>query len=243
MTRQALSRSITIAVCLSVLPLSAAAVATPTPTPTPTPSAATSQRLTNLKTKGAAEIDRRLTNLTAAFEKLAKARKISAADKGALAKQIQDESTGLTSLKTKLANETTLAGARADVASIVTDYRVYVLMLPKTRLVAATDAAAVSVSNLNDLAAKLTSHISAAKSNNKDVSALETKLDDMKAKTADAGDKIDGLVAKLLAVQPSDYNTSHAVLGTYRQILAAVVTDITAARADAKSIIDGLKQL
>lgn len=235
MTKHQLSRGLTIALCVSVFPLSAAAVTTT--------SASTATKLTNLKTKGAAEVDRRLSNLAGASERITAAKRLSDTDKAALTKQIQDEVTGLTALKAKLAAETAIAGARADVASVVTDYRVYALMLPKARLVAATDAADVAITNLKDLSAKLTTRLSAAKSNGKDTVALETKVAEINAALSEAAAKTDGLATKLLAIQPSDYNTSHTVLTGYRQSLNEAVVSINKAKAAAQQVIAGLKSL
>lgn len=236
MKRAYLGRGLMIALCLSAVPLSVAAVTT-------APVVTQNIHITNLKTKGAAEIDRRLTNLSAASAQLDTAQKLSADNKAALAKQIQDEVTGLTALKTKLAADTTLATARADVASIVTDYRVYVLMLPKTRLITAADRLTVAQDNLAVLQSQLASRVNAAKSNGKDVSALQAELSDMQTNISDATAQLTGLTDKLLAVQPSDYNTSHAALSTYRQAEAAALKAVQTARADAQKIADGLKAL
>src|SRR5690242_1308632 len=119
------------AVCIAALPLTVTAV-------TPTP-AASAQHLTNLQTRGAAEITRRLTSLQAALTKLAAATKLTDADKTTLTAQVNAEITSLTALKTKLAADPNLTTARTDVQSIVTDYRVYALMLPKARMTASAD--------------------------------------------------------------------------------------------------------
>lgn len=227
------------AILIAMLPLPIASAAT-----SPAAAAAAqAQKIANLQTKGAAEIDRRVANLSAALEKLGASTKLSLADKASLTAQVQSELTGLASLKAKLAADTTLTAARADVASIVTEYRVYVLMLPKARLAAAADRFAIVEDKLTSLNAKLTAAVDQQKTAGKDVSALEAKLSDMKSQTAAATSATQGLVAKLIALQPTDYNTSHAVLVTYRESLKTAQTDAVAARDDAKSVIDGLKAL
>jgi len=237
MNTKVLSRTLAAAVLIAALPLATAtAVAV---TPGSALGAAQAQRLTNLKTKGAAEIDRRLANLNAAQAKLQAATTLTAANKTTLQQQVQAEITGLTNLKTKLAADTDLATARADVASIVADYRVYALMLPKARLVASGDRLSVVVNKLTDLSGQLQTKIDARAAAGQDVTALRASLADLNAKKADAVKQIVGLT-NLLALQPSDYNANHALLLTYRDGLRTAQTDLKAARDDAKSIIGAL---
>jgi hypothetical protein len=239
MMRPSFARSFLIALLLTAVPSTATAASTRSPTP----SANDTTRLTRLITKGTAEIDRRVAGLNAALAKLQASTRLTASDKEALVKQIQDELTGLTNLKTKLAAETTVAAARADVQSIVTDYRVYALMLPKARLVAATDRLTVAQTKLTDLANTLQTRLTAAKSQGHNVDALQAVHNGMNAKVAEAAKQTNGLTAQLLAIQPSDYNANHAALMTSRQALAAAATNLKGARTDAKTIIDGLKTL
>lgn len=201
------------------------------------------QALSNLKAKGTTEIERRLANLAAAQDKLAQASKVAASDKTALTKQISDTAAGLTNLKTKLAAETTVAAARADVASMVTDYRVYALMLPKARLVAMFDRVEVANGKLGEVATKLETAAQAAKTSGKDTSAIDAKLSDAKAKQASAQQKISGRVTSLLALAPSDVNRDRKILADYRTAAAGAVTDLKAARDDLRAAADLLKTL
>jgi hypothetical protein len=229
------------AALLAALPLATVSAVTSTHSPTPTPSA---DRLANLKSKGTTEIDRRLANLNAALTKLTASTKLSATDKATLTKQVQAEITGLTALKAKLAADTDLATARADVASIVADYRVYVLMLPKVRMVASADRFAVAEQKLTVLHDKLKAKVDPEVDNSASTSnatALTAKLDDMAAKIADAKAKSASMVTQLLALQPTDYNANHAVLVGYRASLKTAQTDLKAARDDAKFVADALK--
>jgi len=242
MKRRILARTMLAALLFAAIPISAVdGVAATTPAPSSLSAQAQTTRLHNLQTRGTAEIDRRVSNLNSALAKLGASTKLKTADKSALTQQVQTEVASLTALENKLVADTDLATARTDVQSIVTDYRVYVLMLPKVRLVASTDRFDVVEDKLATLNDTLQTKVNAAKSAGKDVTALQSSLDDMKAKTADATSKTSTLVAQLLALQPTDYNANHAVLLTYRTSLTAALADVKAARDDAKSVIDGLK--
>ncbi len=232
MKSRTFSRTMLAATLFAAIPFASVA-ATLTP--------AQSTALTHLQTRGAAEISRRITNLNAALTKLNASTKLTGADKTSLATQINNELTSLGALQTKLAADTDLATARTDVQSIVTDYRVYVLMLPKARLAASADRFAEVEDQLTTLATKLQTKIDTAKTAGKDTAAMQTTLNDLTAQVASAKTITDGLVAKLLALQPADYNTNPSILATYRQSLTTAHTDLKAARTDATTIITGLK--
>ncbi len=236
MKTRTLSRNLLAAALFAAIPLSAAAISTG-----PALTAAQTKALTNLKTRGAAEIDRRVTNLTAANAKLASSAKLTPADKTALSGQVNDELTALTQLRAKLTADTDLATARTDVQSIVTDYRVYVLMLPKARLVAAVDRLIVTQGDLTSLSARLKTKIDAAKAAGKDTTAMQASLTDLDAKVAASKAITDGMVASLLAIKPADYNANHAALTTYRQSLGTAQSDLKGARADVASIVNTLQ--
>ena len=200
-------------------------------------------RLANLQSRGAAEITRRVTNLGDAQTRLGASSKLTAADMTALQGQLSAELTALTALKTKLAADTDLATARIDVASIVTDYRVYALMLPKTRLIATADDCAVVDNKLNTLEVTLQAKTEAEKAAGKDISVLQASLDDLKSKTLDAANKTSGITAQLLAITPDQYDASHEVLSPFHQTLLAAQIDLKTARDDATSVVADLASI
>lgn len=239
MRTRALFRTALAATLFSAIPLSSVnAVVSPAPTASTNSQAS---HLANLKAHGTTEIERRLSNLTAALTKLSGTAKLTAADKTALTNQINAEISSLTALKSKLTADADLTTARADVKSIVNDYRVYVLLLPKTRMVASADRFSQVETQLTSLAAKLQAKVDADKTAGQDVSAMQKSLDDLKAKVADAQQKSTSVIAPLLALQPTDYNQNHTVLVNYRSSLQTAHTDVMAARDDAKSVIQSLK--
>lgn len=232
MIRDRINRGLKIAFCLSVIPISAAAA-----------TATTAQRVDNLKNRGSAEIDRRLKSLNEAAVTISASQKLTDTDKTAIANQVKDEISGLTELKAKLAAATTLTTARASVASIVNDYRVYALMLPKVRLVAAADRVDVAMSRLSELAAKLAERITEAEVSGEDVTSLKTSLANVTTRLSDAKAENTGLAAKLLAIQPSDYNADHATLTKYRYGIAVSMASLKSGRDEAKKVVEGLKAL
>ena len=133
------SYRLTLAVFATTLALSGVAQAadtlpTPMPSTKPVPSAQQSARLNQIKTRGVAEIDRRLDALQKALNKVQTASKLSESDKKTLQDQLQAEIDGLTKLKTELSGRSGLTSARADIIKIFDEYRVYGLILPKARI-------------------------------------------------------------------------------------------------------------
>lgn len=245
MSSRTLFRRALAAALFSAIPLSSVnAISQPPTTATASPSPLSTTQAThlaNLKSHGTTEIERRLSNLNAALTKVSATTKLTAADKTALTNQINSEISSLTALKTKLTADTDLVTARTDVQSIVNDYRVYVLLLPKTRMVASADRFTEVETQLTTLASKLQAKVDADKTAGQDVSTIQKTLDDLKAKVADAQEKSTSVIAPLLALQPTDYNQNHAVLVNYRNSLQAAHTDVMAARDDAKTVIQELK--
>lgn len=230
MTVRVLIRATLAAALFTVIPLNTVTAVTAAP------SDAQTQRISNLKTRGAAEIDRRIAALKAVQAKTAEVKNISAANRAAINAQLTGELAGLAALKAKLTADTTLVEARADAASIVSEYRVYALMLPKARLVVAADQFAAAEDRLAQIGAKLQSKVAAAKTRGENTAAAETALEDLWRGVDTARARTAPMTADLLALQPSTYNADHAVLVGYRTTMGEAYQDIKAARAEIAAI-------
>jgi hypothetical protein len=215
----------------------------PTPTPVRGKVAASEQaaHLTNLKTRGTAEIARRLVSLAAATTALNADAKLSATSKTTLNSQLKSESDGLTALGAKLSSDTTLDAARIDVQSIITGYRAYALMIPKVRLVAAADNFTVVGEKLNLIAHSLQANINAIKASGKDVVTAQSDLSSMEDQLNTARLAYTGLSDKVIALDPADYNANHQVLSSDRQTLESARSSIKSARAGVDTVIAALK--
>lgn len=200
-------------------------------------------RLANIKAKGADEITRRLNALNTAAGKINGLTKLTADDKAYLSSEVSTEISGLISLQTKLAADTSLAQARSDAQSIISGYRVYVLVLPKVWLIKVADYQQVTEGNLTTFATKLQSRIDSAKSAGKDITQLQTQLNDMKTQTTNAQAISSSIEQKVLGLQPGDYNSDHTILSGDMDQLKTAHSDNQAAYNDAKSIVSELKSL
>jgi hypothetical protein len=195
------------------------------------------QRLANVIAKGDQEIARRQATLATLNAKITAATHLTDSNKAALSSQVSAESAGLTALKTKLDSEKTLDAAHADAKAILDGYRVYALIVPKIALIRTADSEQATAARLTALAAKLQTRITASSK----ASDLQTTLNDMVAHVNTAQTTASAVEAKVVNLQPTDYNSDHAILGGDRDQLKTAHTAIQAAITDAKTIIAALK--
>ncbi len=234
-----------LAIIFAALPLAAAlgsdTLPAPTPASTVAPSLEQPKRLNNLKTRGASEIDRRLDRLQQALDKAQTGTKLPESTKKQLVSQLQNEITSLTNIKSKLSSGTDLAAARLDVQKIIDDYRVYGLLLPKARIIAAADRYYLAEERLKLLRAQLQHGINVAKQQGKNVTALQKSQDNLIKRLAAAEKHYKELPNKLINLPTADYPASHKLLAQSTAGLKAARTDIAVAEDEAKKILTGLR--
>lgn len=204
---------------------------------------AQTELLARIKTKGKAEIDRRIESLNKVQTKVTAAEKLTAEQKTALTNELNKQKSGLTELKTKLEAATTVEEAKAVVTSMVSDYRTYALVLPKVWLVTAAEGQAKVELRLETLVGKFQTRIAEAKAKGKNTSGLETALANLKAKLKAAETTTNAVGEKALTLKATDYNADHAVVADQLAQLKAAQTNIAAAVAEAKTIVTDLKAL
>jgi len=189
-------------------------------------------------------IDLRLAALLRFEAALTAAAHLTDAHESTLKDLVADDRTGLTALKTKVAGETTLAALRADAASMVNDYRIFILVGPKVRLTIAADHQAAAVARLQTAHDNLATAVAQAKAAGKDVAAAEQDLADMQAAIDKAKTGLAGQVDTLLAIQPGpDGNAIRAKVGAVRRALGQVRLDLRTALAEARAVRTFLRDL
>jgi len=198
-------------------------------------------RLTAIISKGNQEIDRRVNALSTAAKVIDQSEKLSATDRQTLSAEVATSLSGLAALKVKLSAETTLVAARTDAQSILTQYRVYALLLPKVRLIKAADGQLALETKFATLSAKLLERFAELRTAGRDTASLEATLSNMNTKVADAQAISSAVQTKVIALQPSDYNADHAILSEERNQLKLAHEMLVSARKDAKTIVEGIK--
>lgn len=231
----AAATAITVACGLGAAPALAAAPSTPVADATPSP---VDKGLDAIKAAGANAIDRRLTSLNTAMGSVNNSTRLTDSDKQTILGTLTTDVSGLTTLKSTLAADTTLAAAKSDYQAIFTTYRVYAVAIPQSLEAAAADAITGAMPKLQDASQRLSDAL--AKSG-KSTPELQSTLDDLNAKLADAQSLTDGLSAAALAVTPSAYNADHTVLSQLRTKLVQAAQDLRAAVQDGRTVLEALR--
>jgi hypothetical protein len=165
--------------------------------------------------------------------------RLSDADRSALSSQLQSQVDGLTNLGARIQGDTDDAAVRADAQRIVTDYRVYVLTIPKARGVVVADIELNAADRLSRIADRLAATIDAAEG--KDTTTAAADLASLRSKAAAATTAVTPLPAELLALTPSGYPANRAGLEQARQTLRTGRAALADAVILARQVIADLK--
>jgi hypothetical protein len=207
---------------------------------TSTATANQQQRVQNIITKGNEEIERRLTTLGTLNTKITAATHLNSSDKATLSSEVSTTISGLTSLKATLDADTTVSSAHTDAESIYTEYRVYALVAPKVGLIKVADDQQVVQGMLTTMSGKLQTRITAEQQAGKSVTTLQSELTDMDNQIAAASTISKGIESSVITLQPSDYNSNHAVLSGDNTQLKTAHSDDQNALTDAHEIASAL---
>lgn len=222
------------AAALVVGPLALTLLASGTPAGAATPAP---QTLQSAKTLVDSRVDGRLHTLAALKTAVDAATHLSTGHRSTLAGLISSDTAGLTALRAKVDAETTIQAVRTDERSMVDDYRIYLLVVPKVRFTVASDAELADAGKLQGARDKLAAAIAAAQAAGKDVSAEQGELADLSNQIAAAQAALAGKADALLAVAPSpDAAAMTAAVAPVRTAVHTAREDLEKGLADAKQI-------
>ncbi len=213
---------------------------TTAPTSTTAPKAAT-DRLK--KVKGAADtaVTNRISELDRLVDQLDKSKNITAEHRSAMKAELSLAKTGLADLNKQIQADVDVASTVADAKRIVTDYRVYVLEIPKVHELMAVDGMVTATNNLTKVATDLRKATDAMQAAGKDVTTARASVDALNAKILNAQKGLDGLSDLVISLQPGGYPTNKASLQSTRATLKASVDSLNGVRADVDAILAALK--
>lgn len=201
------------------------------------------ERMERLKEKANREIDRRVRVLNGLLARLSEAPKVQNADKATLVDQINSQVAGLTALKSKIAADTDFVTLRNDVQSIRTQYRVFVLIIPKVHIIIASARVSAASDELLNVSTALETKLAEAKNAGKNTVALESLLSEVQKKITDAKNEASSANVSTIKVTPTQFNSNKEILQSPRQSLQSAKEDLQSARRDALKIREALKSL
>lgn len=170
--------------------------------------------------------------LTAA---LAARQHVTDAHRAALSGLFTSDAAGLKAVDATVQADTTCQQAVTDGRTVVTDYRVYMLLVPQTHLVAAADTGAYGAARLTAAEPTLQAGIDAITDPTKKAQA-QAAFDDLVAQTKTAADDVAGVGDAMLALTPADMPAAQSQVTVQRSKVQAGRTALTTALKDAKTI-------
>jgi len=158
--------------------------------------------------------------------------------------KIQDASNNLTALKQKIDSDTDTTTARADDRSIMTQFRIYAVLMPLLRHMVWVDLMTNALGTMSGLDDDIQTAISKAPASQQ--AQLTALFKDYKAKLADAQTQLDNAAKQFAAMTPDAFNKNPSgfklsTLGTLHKDSTAAHKDIKAARTDLHQIAMILK--
>jgi hypothetical protein len=186
-------------------------------------------------------VDRRLNRLDHANERISGARRLTDVHRKTLTDQLTATADSLTRLRGKIASESGDA-LKEDCRSVAVDHRVFVLVLPRARLVAVGDAELMAVGKFDDVAEKLENAIDKAADAGRDVTEQRADLASMRSYVESARDGASGIAASILDLTPADWNDDHTVLDPARKAAIDARLDLRSAHRLAREIRHDLRR-
>lgn len=124
---------------------------------------------------------------------------------------------------------------------IAEDYRVYLILSPKVRLVAGSDSALAVADELDEIAASLEAAIAAKAAAGYDVTVAERELASVEEAAAIARTEAGSVADAVLNLEPSDWSSAEGSIENARTAMRTAHTNIRAARQHAKAAVSALR--
>ncbi|HKA69936.1 MAG TPA: hypothetical protein VKG85_12555 [Actinomycetes bacterium] len=211
--------------------------------PTVADDTSTDDALATLKVRVTHRIDLRLATLARLDRRVDRAEHLAGDHRDTLSSLIDDEVAALTELRAQVAEASTRDELRADVESMVTDHRIFILVLPKIRLTLVADRELAVVARLGQVHDKLAERIDRAEAAGRDTGRAAELLDAMQAQLDAAAAEVNGQVDRLLAIEPGpDRPALRSALDEVRESLRAARQDLRDAIGIARRIRALLRQ-
>ncbi|HXB38441.1 MAG TPA: hypothetical protein VNU75_12080 [Acidimicrobiales bacterium] len=199
-------------------------------------SSATPATLSGIQAKAATDITERVNALNAGIAKVNAAKGLGSGQ-ATLASYLGADIAPLQQLNTKIQGDTTVEQARQDFATIFTGYRVYLLVLPVTRLAGDADRITTTVlPRLTSAATKAQAHVNA---NNQ--AQLQPLITDLNAQISAAANSTNGLAGTVLGYTPAEWNGNHELLSPARSDDQTANAAIKKGRQDVAQIVQILR--
>lgn len=192
-------------------------------------------RLSFVKARVDAAVKKREATIDKLTSALAGRPHVTDAHRSTLTSTYTSDASGLTAVDATVQADTTCAQAVSDGWKVVTDYRVYLLLVPQTHLTAAADTGTWAAGRLTAAVPKVQAAIDAL-TDPQEKAAAQAKLDDLTSQVAGATSSLSGVADGVLALKPADIPAKLATIQGYRAQVATAHADLAKALADARAL-------
>ncbi len=196
-----------------------------------------------LQSLGASMVDKRVTSITKYDSALAKTKQISEPTLNTIRGELSRVKNELTSIKEKIIGETDRATLRADVKSIVTNYRVYQVFLPQSAGIVAVDRMRAYSAKLDEVSSKIGAKADEVEGQGKDVSEIRALLSASVSSITNGKSTTDAALEKFNAMSISDPEGARTLRTDGRSSLQTARTNFSSARVSLRDAAQKLKQL
>ncbi len=190
-----------------------------------------SLRLSKIKERADKLITNRINELNRLLNKISNNKRLSPQEKTSLSSDIQTDINSLTTLKAKIDADTDVDPAKADTKQIITNYYIYKIFVPKVRLLITIANMQTLSANIGQLTPQIQNFINTLKSGGKDVSSLQSLLDDINIQLEKINASLSSDKSKVSAVSISTQNSA-GIFAQVRQDLANARRDFAKIRKD-----------
>lgn len=199
-----------------------------------------SDNLSKVKERGDRMITERVRALQKLLGRIQNDKKLSSADKSSLSGDINTTIASLNALKSKIDADTDPATARSDVKSILTNFRIFAIYIPKIRLLITIGNLQTESSRMTTLSGKLQTLITKLQSQGKDVSSLQASLTDMNAQITAINSLLTTDKSLVSAVNTTSADPK-SVFTQVRKDLATIRQDFAQIRHDIATMRDTIR--
>jgi len=182
-----------------------------------------------------AAVKAREVTIDALTRALAARTHVTTGHRATLTSTFGSDASGLRTVDAKVQADMTCAQAITDGRTVVTDFRVYLLLVPQTHLVSASDAGTYAAGQLVAAEPRVQAAIDLLTDQQKKAAA-QSALDDMSAQVSAATTSLTGVADGMIALTPADIPAQESTIDAYRAKVAAAHTDLAKALADARAL-------
>lgn len=192
--------------------------------------------LARIKAKAATDITDRVNALNAAIAKVNGAKGLGS-HQATLVAYLGTDGAPLQQLNQEIQGDPTVPQAEADFKTIFTNFRVYVLVLPASRI--AADAGRITTTAIPALTSDATK--AQAHENPTNLAELQPLIADLNTQIGTSTNATNGLAGTVLAFKPTQWNANDGLLGPSRSSDQAAVAAVQKGRSDVQQIVQDLK--